>query len=62
MKYWMKYLIFWGVGVALILTLGRMLSYFIAALSGQGAAFHLTIPSLLIMLHGGLLWAWLKRR
>lgn len=61
MKRWMKYLAIWVVGVLLILTVGRMLSYLIAALSGQGAAFTLTIPVLLVTVHAGLLLAWLKR-
>lgn len=61
MKRWMKYLIVWAISVFLILMLGRMLSYLIAALSGLGAAFTLTIPVLLVTLHAGLLLAWLKR-
>jgi len=61
MKRRVKYLLVWALGVALILTVGRMLSYLIAALSGVGAAFSLTMPALLIVLHGSLLWAWFKR-
>jgi len=57
----MKYLIVWAISILLIQTVGRMLSYLIAALNGQGAAFTVTIPVLLVLLHAGLLLAWFKR-
>lgn len=57
----LKYAVVWLIGLALIFMSSNILGYLLAVITGQGLFFGLTLPALLTIFHGILIWGWGRR-